>query len=1117
MADAPKVDDKDYASRLARAQLVALNRQGRVTNFVPPVNSLILVGLLWGRESPALLLIWAALVWASSAMRFIMYRRFDQIVSRGDHYEDHWRWLWIGAYGLSGLIWGVGSVLMYPQDSFLIQAFLMLFILGTGAGGTAAFASFFPALAAYIVPLIVPFVGLLLLQDSAPHNILGAAGVVFLMALVFLGRSGNRSFAESFRLSFENEALAEKLTAAQTRLDGALDSMSEAFALFDADERLVACNDRFDALLPEFQNELALGLRFDAFFELLGRSGRVADSNGRAKEWAQEIVRRCRAGELPVEIGLADDRWLMLNRAVTDDGGIVTTFADISDLKRHQVDISESEQRFRDFTSAASDWAWEIDADTRFTHVSGRYADVSGRAPDSLIGQRLLDIPSIEHKGDWERLVAALAERQPFRNIRAVRPRDDGDVYHFLVNGLPIFGAAGEFLGYRGTGTDVTATVHAEGRAKLAQAQLFEALESIPAGFVLFDTMGRLTLWNSRAPVYMPGANELIVSGSRFETLMRGCAESGAVLDAQERIEEWLTEQNEWFLEPETRREVRFTDGRYVQLLGRRTADGGTVCVITDITDIRRGQEELAEKTTFLQATLEGMGEGLVVLDADFRAVLSNTRLDHLAVLGDAESTDGLDLPGILEAIGAEPVSIPNVAHGQSPLEALAERLGENVPFQFEVSRIGRQVLMVRADPLPEGGWVCVFTDVTAERRALSALEESEDRYRRLTEASPDMIAVHTGGRFVFANAAGAHLLGVASPDELLGRRLLDFVHADDHETARNSPPMTSFDDHIEFKEFMALRSDGRSFNAEALGTTFMYQGKESVLVIWRDITERKLAQAQLVQTSKLALLGEMAASMAHELNQPLNIIRMAADSSLILMEEDKADFESHQEEFERISNQTERMANIINHLRVFSRQDDSSEARFDPIASVGAAASMVHDQYLLDGVEVRTVLPKRTASVRGQPIRLEQVVLNLLANARDAVKDLGRGEPTGASGDGDAKKGLIEVSAFVAENLDQHSDRTRPDEVVISVSDNGGGLPMDVMDRVFEPFFTTKQAGEGTGLGLAIGYSIISGMGGTITAANGANGAVFEIRLPVEGDEIGSDKSDVDTLVAGA
>lgn len=1096
--------------------MIALNRQGRVSNFVPPVNSIILVAMLWGRESLALLLVWTGLVWASSLFRFVMYRRFDQVVAAGGGHEPYWRNLWVAAYGASGAIWGIGSVLMFPQDSFLVQSFLIIFVLGMAAGGTASFAPYSPALMAFVIPLTVPVIIVLLLQNSAPHLVLGIAGVVFLLALVFLGRAASRNFRESFRLAFENEGLTGDLRAAQMRLEGALNSMSEAFALFDANECLIECNNKFDEILPEIQADLSSGISFEAFFGLLGQSGRVQGASDRAEEWTEEVVRRCRTGDLPVEIELSDGRWLMLNQASTADGGIVATFADISDLKRHEVEISDSEQRYRDFTSAASDWVWEIDTDSRFVYISGRYGEVSGQSSDSYTGRKLQEMPPYENHGDWERLLNSIETRQPFRNVRASRPREDGEAFHFLLNGLPIYGPSGEYLGFRGTGSDVTATVRAENRARLAQAQLFEAIESIPAGFILFDELGRLTLWNSRAPLYLPGAGKLIVAGSRFETLMQGCAESGSVLDAEGRLEAWLEEQSNWFAAPDSRREVRFTDGRYVQLLGRRTADGGTVCVVTDITDIRRDQSELAEKTSFLQATLEGMGEGLVVLDADLRAVLSNTRLDRLAVLGDGMSTYGLGLQEILEVIGAEPLPLHGLLDGGDLFQVLDAKLSEGTAFQFEITRIGRQVLMVRADPVLEGGWVCVFTDVTAERRALSAMEESEDRYRRLTEASPDMIAVHNGGRFVFANAAGAHLLGVDAAADLLGRRLLDFVHPDDHQTARTSKAMSSFDDNLIFKEFLALKSDGEVFNAEALGIEFMYQGSPSTLVIWRDITDRKLAQEQLVQTSKLALLGEMAASMAHELNQPLNIIRMAADSSLILMEEDKADMESHLEEFERISNQTERMANIINHLRVFSRQDDTSEAQFDPIESINAAATMVRDQYLLDGIEVRTVAPKQTSNVQGQPIRLEQVILNLLANARDALRGSGRADFEGGGELRPDTKGAIEISAFLAGSRDGNAGGHRPEEVVITVSDDGGGLPEDVIGHVFEPFFTTKRAGEGTGLGLAIGYSIVSAMGGSIVASNSPTGAVFEIRLPVALADPDADVEGTESQVAG-
>lgn len=1093
----PPDTEHPYAERLTRAQMIALIRQSRLSNFVPPVNSIILGILLWGNVPTLALAVWVALVWASSAFRWFVYRRFDGAVESGHAYERHWWKIWVGLHFAAGVAWGIGSIILFTENNFLVQAYLVIFVLGMGAGATASFAPFFPALVAYLVPLTVPIAAILVVQESTESTVLGVSGFVFLLALVFLGRAANRSFTESFRLGVENETLARGLTLTQFRLEGALDSMSDAFGLFDSDDNLIEMNDKFRQLISEDEADRESPITYDRFIRSLANHGRIQDVSGHPDAWLEEFRHVRQAGKMPIEIAMADGTWLLLNDEQTDEGGTVTTLSDITDMKRHQVDLSESEQRFRDFTSAASDWVWELDAEGHFVHVSGRFSEVSGRPGDYLIGRKIRDMPSEGSQDEWNRLVLAMDSRQPFRNIPMQRPRDNGESYHFLVNGRPIFGASGQFLGYRGTGTDITATVLAEERAREAQSRLFDAIESIPAGFVLFDELGRLTLWNSRAPEYFPGASSRIVAGSTFETLMRGSAENGAVADIDDEVEGWVARQAAWFENPNERREVRFSDGRHVQLLGRRTTDGGTVCVMTDITDIRLGQEELAEKTTLLQATLEGMGEGLIVLDASLGVVLTNTRLDRLAVFGGDTELVGRPFREILASIGADIEQIADAPGNLEPDRSLDERLKEGLPFQFEITRTGRQIMLVRADPLTNGGWVCVFTDITAERRAVAALEESEDRYRRLIEASPDMIAVQAHGRFVFVNAAGAHLLGAESPDELVGRRALDFVHPDDHEMVRMSKPMSGFHSDMEIHEFRGRRVDGSVFEGEATGIEFAFQGAPAVLVIIRDISDRKLAQAQLIQTSKLALLGEMAASMAHELNQPLNIIRMAADASLILMEEDKADMESHREEFDRISNQSERMADIINHMRVFSRQEEESRASFNPMECVAAAASMVREQYRLDGVEVLTVLPKVAPQISGQPIRLEQVVLNLLANARDAVLSQRDVNVEGADDRTRGEGGVIEISAYVANGDRDSGAREGRSEVVINVSDNGGGIPEEDLNQVFEPFFTTKRAGQGTGLGLAIGFSIIAGMGGSISVGNGAKGAVFEIRLP--------------------
>ena len=252
-----------------------------------------------------------------------------------------------------------------------------------------------------------------------------------------------------------------------------------------------------------------------------------------------------------------------------------------------------------------------------------------------------------------------------------------------------------------------------------------------------------------------------------------------------------------------------------------------------------------------------------------------------------------------------------------------------------------------------------------------------------------------------------------------------------------------------------------------------------------QDVTEHKRLEQQLIQASKLATLGEMAAGIAHEINQPLHVIRMMADDYLLLIEEGKAAGEPIGDRLEVISGQGERMAEIIDHMRVFGRVDDGEPVAFDPASSVMGAIDMVDDRYLSQGVSITAKLPETCRPVRGRPVRLEQVVLNLLNNARDAIVAQGRHEGRGASGE-------IDVAVI---------DDGRANAIRIVVADSGGGVPAAVMERIFEPFVTTKEEGKGTGLGLSISYGIIAEMGGTIEAKNAGKGARFEITVPVRVD----------------
>ncbi|HSG33006.1 MAG TPA: PAS-domain containing protein, partial [Sphingomonadaceae bacterium] len=358
------------------------------------------------------------------------------------------------------------------------------------------------------------------------------------------------------------------------------------------------------------------------------------------------------------------------------------------------------------------------------------------------------------------------------------------------------------------------------------------------------------------------------------------------------------------------------------------TRDGGVVINMTDVTSIRADRQHLAEQTGLLQATLEGMGEGILVLDAARRVLLVNNQFFKLVELpGDAAAlgTTFADVADRLELCGIRDFAAPGGAPG-APLDDL---FAARAAFQLDHQRPSGARLLIRANPLATGGWVLSLTDVTAERRALAALEESEARYRKLVDMVPDLICIYRDGRFLFVNPAGAHQLGVDAPEDLIGRRILDFVHPDCHEAMRNSRPGSLANGASgQMFEFRALRDDGSEYAAEGISLEFSHRGEPAIIGIVRDITLHKLAQAQLVQTSKLATLGEMAAGITHELNQPLNRIRIAADSSLILMEEGKIDHGFEREQFERISANAVRMAEIVSHMAAFSRREDDTVAR---------------------------------------------------------------------------------------------------------------------------------------------------------------------------------------------
>ena len=278
--------------------------------------------------------------------------------------------------------------------------------------------------------------------------------------------------------------------------------------------------------------------------------------------------------------------------------------------------------------------------------------------------------------------------------------------------------------------------------------------------------------------------------------------------------------------------------------------------------------------------------------------------------------------------------------------------------------------------------------------------------------------------------------------------------------------------------EIDALHQDGHEFAVEVAieKHSISADGSDNIAFVGfiRDITARKETAAQIIQASKLATLGEMATSVAHELNQPLSVIRMAAGTARQKISKGVVDPEYLNDKLKRVEEQTVRAAVIIDHMRMFGRKANERPEPIDPRAVITRALDLIGEPLRLAQIEVVTEFSEDCSSVLGHPIQLEQVILNLLANARDAM----------AERDGESK---IALRVFTDDN-----------GVYITAEDTGGGIPADTLQRVFEPFYTTKEMGKGTGLGLSVSYGIIRDMNGTITAENTDEGARLTITLPL-------------------
>ena len=357
-------------------------------------------------------------------------------------------------------------------------------------------------------------------------------------------------------------------------------------------------------------------------------------------------------------------------------------------------------------------------------------------------------------------------------------------------------------------------------------------------------------------------------------------------------------------------------------------------------------------------------------------------------------------------------------------------------------------------------------------------LRESEERYRPLFDANPDPFLVLdvSSMRFLDANPRASELYGY-SKREFTAMAISDIEPEGSHAGVQRFLSEGGPGAHVLYTKVGHVTRGGHGIFVNIHATMAHYRGKDVVIFSATDVTGLVEKDAQLIQASKMKTLGEMSAGMAHELNQPLNAIKLGSDF-LKLSAQNGIDMspDHFKQVAEEISAQVDRAAGIITHLREFGRKSDLIADEVDINIPIQGVFTIIGKQLALENITVELELSQDLPKVLAHSNRLEQVFFNLVVNARDAIQSC-------SNGDG----GEIVIRSF----LEDHS-------VAVSVSDTGCGIPPHDLLKIFEPFFTTKRTGEGMGLGLAISYGIVKDYGGDIQVGSEVGeGTTFKLLFP--------------------
>ena len=736
---------------------------------------------------------------------------------------------------------------------------------------------------------------------------------------------------------------------------------------------------------------------------------------------------------------------------------LISTLTDITSVLQLEQNFRVANERFELATRAAQlgIWDWNIESGVLFldARVSGMY----GIGNDALMTTYEAWLGYL-HPEDISRCEAvirtALETSVPLdTEFRIIRP--DGTVRHIKSFGNVIRSEEGTPVRMVGINLDFTEKKLADIALEKNDLRLQRAQALAHVGNWEIDLKTR-KMWASReafrvyglhyedgfVPLETAQARVLTEDRSMMDRALTCLIQENAAYDVVFRIQR-QEDGNVRTLHSVAERVVSL-EGMPLRVIG----------VVQDITEFSRAQQALAES------------------EAKYKALFNETSAVHLIV----EVEEGRIIDANIAArryygypadklvgkhITALNTMMPEEAHKK--LRKIYKRQLDRFEAKHRLADQSLRDIEAFSGPIDIGGRQCVSSiihDITDRKRAERELVESEARFRMFVESAPDGVFVQTNGCFAYVNRKTLQLFGAESEKDLLGKRVPEFfaeeyrkkVAAGIKKLNENGQPTPLIEEAI-------LRMDGSRLEVEVSAVPIRYNGYDGGLVFMRDIAKRRLLEKakqemeiQLQQKQRLESIGLLAGGVAHEINNPLSgIINYAQLIS-------DAPAEAISEYAQEIMREGQRIAEIVRNLLKFSRHEKQSHSPAYIEDIVDETLSLIRTIIRHDQITLEINIPPDIPSVKCRSQQIQQVLMNLFTNARDALN---------VRYEGFHEDKIMRLNCTLIWRDGRRWIR-------LTVEDHGAGIPDDIRDKVFDPFFTTKPRGEGTGLGLSISHGIV-------------------------------------------